>query len=152
MTGKRSIKKTLMQIVQRFLVPQFLISLYYYIRFGVKISPRAEVELSGNIFFGLNSVVGSFTKIKSSEGAITFGERSGVATGCFISGSTAGIKIGKNFVCGPNVNIIGSNYMYEKKGVHLDDQGHTSKGIVNLGYLLQVTSQMVVISSLSLTA
>ena len=78
---------------------------------------------------GKGSAIGSFTKVKATDGKFLLGERGGIATGCFISPGEAGIEIGKNFVCGPNVVITSSNYITDQKNVHFEDQGVTSKGI-----------------------
>jgi acetyltransferase-like isoleucine patch superfamily enzyme len=116
-------------LVRRFLIPRSLLSLYYFWKFRARISPRAEVELSPNLIFGKKTTVGSFTKIKADKGPLVIGERSSFANGCFIGSGPAGLRIGRNLVCGPNVTIVPSNYVFEDKDVHLADQGHTSKGI-----------------------
>lgn len=122
-------KSMLPNMIRRFLAPRFLVSLYYYHKFGAKISPRAEVELSSNLKFGRGCTISSFTKIKAAEGALTIGKRCGFGTGCFISSGEKGVVIGNNLVCGPNVVIMASSYRYESLGVHLHDQGATSKGV-----------------------
>jgi acetyltransferase-like isoleucine patch superfamily enzyme len=121
-------KSILANIIRRFLVPRFIVSLYYYVKFGAKISPRAEVELSSNLTLGHNCIVSSFTKIKAADGPLTIGNRCGFGTGCFISSGEKGLVIGDNLVCGPNVVIMASSYRYESLDVHLHNQGVTSKG------------------------
>jgi acetyltransferase-like isoleucine patch superfamily enzyme len=113
----------------RMLTPQIVVCLVYFLRFGTKISPRAEVDLNDNLVFGQDCVVGSFTKIKSADGPIRMGNRCGFANGCFVAGGVGGITVGDNFICGPNVNIVAVNYDYSKKNVHLEDAGVSSKGI-----------------------
>ncbi len=103
-------------------------TLYYYFKFGAKVSPKAEVELSNNLTFGKGCRVSSFTKIKASDGLLTIGARCGFGTGCFISSGEQGLVIGNNLVCGPNVVILASSYRYDQLGMHLHDQGLTSKG------------------------
>lgn len=114
--------------LKRFAVPGVFVTLYYFLRFGAKISPRAEVEISKNLCFGHRCTVSSFTKIKASGGPITIGSRCGFGAGCFISSGEGKLSIGDNLVCGPNVVIMATSYRYDKIGVHLHDQGHTSKG------------------------
>ena len=121
-------RSPLANLVRRFLVPRFLVSIYYYLRFGAKISPRAEVELSSNLKFGRNCRVSSFTKIKAADGPLTIGTRCGFGTGCFVSSGEKGLEIGDNLVCGPNVVIMASSYRYDSLETHLHDQGTTSKG------------------------
>lgn len=117
------------QLLQRFFCPAFLVSLYYLVKYRAMVSTKAEVELSSSIRLGRKTTVGSFTKLKATEGQLTIGVRSGIANGCFISASTGGLQIGDNFICGPNVVIVSSNYVTEKKGIPLADQGHFSKGV-----------------------
>lgn len=118
------------QLLRRFLAPGFVVSIVYFLKHRAKISPRAEVELSSKLRFGRGSVVGSFTKIKASRGEVAFGERCAVGTGCFISAGERGIRFGDHVLCGPNVAITSNSYVYDRVGVPLEDQGHTSKGIV----------------------
>lgn len=113
----------------RTLTPGAAATLYYLVRFHAKISPRAEVDITANIAFGAGCIVGSFTKIKASEGRLSLGRRGGIATSCFLSAGTADIHIGDNFICGPNVNIVGHNYRHDQLDRHLEDQGVTSQGI-----------------------
>jgi acetyltransferase-like isoleucine patch superfamily enzyme len=115
-------------LVRRFLVPRFAVTLYYYLKYGAKISPRAEVELSSNLAFGRGCRVSSFTKIKAADGPLSIGSRCGFGTGCFVSSGEQGLEIGDNLVCGPNVVIMASSYRYDKLGRHLHDQGVTSRG------------------------
>jgi amino acid adenylation domain-containing protein len=127
--GHRSFLSKMRLAMQRHLVPQFVSSLYYLFRYGAKVSPRAEVELSPLLTFGKGCIVDSFTKIKATDGPVRFGNRCGIATSCFISGSRQGILIGDNFLCGPNVTLVSNAYLFDKKGVHFWDQGHVSLGI-----------------------
>ena len=115
-------------VLRRFAVPRTFVTLYYLWKFGAKISPHAEVEISPNLRFGKGCTVSSFSKIKCSEGLLQIGSRCGFGTGCFISSGANGLIIGDNLVCGPNVVIMASSYVYGKTGVHLHDQGQQSKG------------------------
>jgi len=125
---KTSSGKMLGRVIRRFLIPQFVVCLYYYVKCGAKISPRAEVELSPLLTFGKGCRVSSFTKIKASEGSLTIGSRCGFGTGCFLSSGEQGLEIGDNLVCGANVSIVANSYRTDKLDVHLHDQGTTSKG------------------------
>tara|TARA_R110001599_G_scaffold80911_1_gene218505 strand:+ start:1019 stop:1552 length:534 start_codon:yes stop_codon:yes gene_type:complete len=120
-----NIKKGLLRI----LTPQFVVTLVYLFKYGAKISPKAEVDLSPKLKLGKGCVISSFTKVKAYDGVFTMGERGGIATNCFVAAGEGGIEIGDNFICGPNVSIVASNYIHDQKGVHLEDQGSTSKGI-----------------------
>jgi acetyltransferase-like isoleucine patch superfamily enzyme/acyl carrier protein len=117
------------RLVQRFLAPPLLASGIFLVRFGARVSPRAEVELSPRLRFGRGCAVSSFTKIKASDGPLVFGDRASIATCCFIHAGRAGLRIGDDFLCGPNVNIVSSNYSFESLDVPLADQGIVSQGI-----------------------
>jgi acetyltransferase-like isoleucine patch superfamily enzyme/uncharacterized membrane protein YbhN (UPF0104 family) len=116
------------KVAQRFLVPSFVASLWFWLSSRSTVSCRAEVELSPNLRFGRKCTVSSFTKIKA-EGPLRIGARSGFATGCFLSSGSAGIEIGDHVLVGPNVSIVGSKYVHEKLDVPFEDQGHESIGI-----------------------
>jgi acetyltransferase-like isoleucine patch superfamily enzyme len=118
-----------LQYIKRILTPGFVVSLYYSFKYGAKISPKSEVEISSNLKMGRGCVVGSFTKIKASDGPLEMGNRCGIATNCFVASGANGIKIGDNFVCGPNVVMSASNYAYGEVGVDIRTLGTTSKGV-----------------------
>ena len=101
------------KLLKRFMVPSWLTSLIYFFRFRAKISPKAEIELSSNVKMGKGCSISSFTKLKAGNGIVHFGKRCGFAMGCYISSGVKGISVGDNIVCGPNVIITGSSYIYE---------------------------------------
>ena len=115
--------------LRRFLVPAFVVSGYYYVKYGVKVSPKAEVELSANLQFGRGAVVSSFTKIKATDGPLEIGANCSVATSCFLDAGEAGIWIGSDCLIGPNVAMSAVNYRYDELDKPLREQGMTSKGI-----------------------
>ncbi|MET0292141.1 MAG: acyltransferase [Steroidobacteraceae bacterium] len=116
-------------MARRFLVPSWFVTLYGLLKWGVKISTRAEVELSPLLRLGKGTVISSFAKFKASEGLVQVGLRGGFAPGCFVSAGEGGIVIGDNAIVGPNVVIVAHNYRYDRIGVPLEDQGSFSKGI-----------------------
>jgi len=115
--------------IKRILTPGFVVTLYYFYKYGAKISPKSEVEISDHLTMGRGCLVGSFTKIKPSDGPLRLGNRCGIATNCFVASGERGIEIGDNFVCGPNVVISASNYSYGQVGVDIRTLGTTSKGV-----------------------
>ena len=121
-------RNRLFTALRRIGTPGILVTLYYLVRYGAKISPKAEVELSKNLIFGSDCTVSSFTKIKASAGPLKIGSRCGFGTGCFLSSGEGELIIGNNLVCGPNVVIMATSYRFDKLGVHLHDQKQTSKG------------------------
>ncbi len=81
---------TVTSFVQRFLLPRWLVSLYYFFKYRCKVSTRAEVELSPLLRIGRGSEVSSFTKIKASYGPLRIGRSCSIGAGCFLSSTRAG--------------------------------------------------------------
>lgn len=123
--GFMKFKSMTMKLVRRFLFPQFVVTIYYLLKYRAKISFKAEVDFSSQLKMGKGVVISSFTKLKALSGPVELGEGSGFATGCFISSGEKGIFAGKNFLCGPNVSITASNFVFNR----LNEGVHTSRGI-----------------------
>jgi acetyltransferase-like isoleucine patch superfamily enzyme len=117
------------KLAQRFLLPSFVISLIYALRFRALVSPRAEVELSPLLKLGKGTTISSFTKVKATDGPMTIGARVSIGTGCFLHAGSAGVSIGDDSLISPNVSIVGSNYRYDRLDVPIQEQGENSKGI-----------------------
>jgi carbonic anhydrase/acetyltransferase-like protein (isoleucine patch superfamily) len=116
-------------VAQRFLVPAPLVTVYYLFKFGCRVSPRAEVELSPRLTIGKGTQVGSFTKVKATDGDMAIGARVSIGTCCFIAAAAGGITVGDDSMIGPNVTIIGNSYRYDRLDVPVSQQAKTSKGI-----------------------
>jgi len=117
------------KVVQRFLIPQSLINVYYMIRYRCLISLKAEVELSPNITFARKVTISSFTKLKATDGPLVIGNETGFAISCFVSASHGGVIIGDHCMFGPNVNIMSSNYMTDASEIPFSKQGSISRGV-----------------------
>lgn len=117
------------KVLQRFLVPSFVVSIICFIRYRCKVSPRAEVELSSSLHIGRGSQISSFTKIKATEGELVIGEQVDIGTCCFISALSGGVSIGDHSLISPNVCIVGNDYRYDRLDVPVSMQEKTSKGI-----------------------
>lgn len=115
--------------VQRFLLPRWVISLYYFLKYRCKVSTRAEVELSPLLSIGRGSEVSSFTKIKASYGPLRIGARCSIGAGCFLSSHQGGLTIGDDCLISPNVTIIANNYNYQRLDVPIREQGSHSLGV-----------------------
>lgn len=135
--------------IRRVLTPGFIVSLFYFIRFGARVSPRAEIELNGNVRFGTDCRIGAFAKLKAATGRLTFGDRAYVDSGCFITAREGHTSIGDDFTAGPDVHVICGNYRYGKKNVHLEDLGGTSIGIV-IGNRVTVQAGAVITDGVTL--
>lgn len=117
------------KIVRRFLVPSFVVTAIYAVKYRCLISPKAEVELSPLLRIGKGTQVGSFTKIKASDGPMDIGHSSFIGNSCFITSDSGGVRIGDYAMIASNVSIIGNNYRYDNLAVPVCLQDKTSKGI-----------------------
>lgn len=116
-------------LAARVLVPGFVTTLRGYLRYRALISPRSEVELTEQLEIGPGTRIGSFCKIKSSDGPLRLGARVDIGAGCFLSPGEGGIEIGDDALVSPNVSIVARNYRYEDLDRTFREQGHTSAGI-----------------------
>jgi len=115
------------KLLRRFLVFPVFVSLYCYLRFRAKVSPRAEVELSSTLKLGSGTTISSFTKLKSSDGPLRIGRNVSIATGCFIAAAGEGVVIGDDSLIGPGVTIVSSSYRFERIDIPFREQGTESK-------------------------
>lgn len=113
-------------LLRRF-APGPLVTLEAYRRFRCFVSPRAEVELSPHLSIGAGTNVGSFTKIKASDGPLAIGRNVQIATGCCITSHAAGVAIGDDCLIGPNVSILGNKYRFDELGIPMRLQGTFSE-------------------------
>jgi acetyltransferase-like isoleucine patch superfamily enzyme len=116
-------------VVRRFLVPGPVVTLWALAKYGCRISPKAEVEITPWLAIGAKSVIGSFTKVKASDGPLRIGRHVEIANGCVITSHAAGLEIGDDCLIGPNVSILGNNYRYDRLDVPIRLQEKVSKGI-----------------------
>lgn len=119
----------LRSVLRRFFLPGPVVSAVCYLRYGARVSPRAEVELSGNLMLARGVTIGSFVKVKTSGGPLKVGEWVQIGAGAYISAQAGGITIGRDSLIGPNVCIMSANYVYDRLDVPMREQGHTSRGV-----------------------
>ncbi|HYQ82431.1 MAG TPA: acyltransferase [Rubrobacter sp.] len=120
-------------ILRRFLTPGFVVTLQGLSKFGAKISPKAEVEVTPNLRIGRKSVVSSWVKIKSEAGPLHIGSNVEISNFCVITSHTAGTYIGDDTLIGPNVSIIGNNYRYDQLDVPIRLQEKISPKGIRIG-------------------
>lgn len=133
--------------IRRMLTPHWAVSVYYLLKYGAIVSPRAEVELSKNLILGKHTTISSFTKIKASEGKVVIGERTDIGVGCFIGGYMPGITIGNDCLISPNVSIIGVNYRYDEIDRPFREQGLVSKGPTKIGNNVWIGTGAVILDN-----
>src|SRR5688572_1860863 len=121
--------RAIIRVVQRHLIPGFVSSLYYGIRYRCAVSPKANVQPSSRISFGKGTVVKPFAVIQTSGGHIRIGRNCAVSGFDHISTGQADVVIGNHVRIGPNVTITGTSRNYLRKDMLIVDQGYHDKGI-----------------------
>ncbi len=118
------------RIAQRYLIPNFLVSVYYSLRFRCFISTRAQVQLTGKIRFGKGTRVKAFSVIQTSGGQVVLGERCLVNNFVQIATGEADAIFGDDVRIGPGVIVGGSKRNYVRRDVRVYEQGYTHRGTV----------------------
>jgi acetyltransferase-like isoleucine patch superfamily enzyme len=122
-----SVKRT----IQRYAVPGFVVSLYYYSRSGTLISPSARVQLTSRISFGKNTVVKAFALVQTGGGRICLGRGCAVSAFDHISTGVGDVIIGDHVRIGPNSTIVGGSKGISRRDVLIVDQPEGDpKGII----------------------
>jgi acetyltransferase-like isoleucine patch superfamily enzyme len=121
------VPKPSLRTAQRYLVPQFFVSLYYGLRFGCLISPKASVQLSGQIKIGKGTVVKPFAVVQTNSGRVSIGRKCSINNFVQIANGDENVTLGDFVRIGPSVTILGSSRNFKKKNVLIIDQGVTSK-------------------------
>ena len=116
-------------IARRFLLPRSVITVYFAIKYGCFVSHRAEVEPTRRLRIGKGTQIGSFTKVKATDGDLTIGAKAAIGPNCFITASSGGVTIGDYAMIGANSCVIGNNYRYDDLEVPICEQEHDSVGI-----------------------
>lgn len=115
--------------LSRFLVPPFALSLWAWLKHGVRISPRAEVEWSHHFEAGRGTTIASYCKIKSSSGPFRIGAGTQIASFSFLSSHAGGLEIGRDCMIGPSASITANGYRYDDLDTPIRLQEQTTAGI-----------------------
>ncbi len=122
-------QKPIVRIFQRYLVPRFVASIYYSVRYRCLVSLKSQVQLTDNISFGRGTVVKPFAVIQTQMGRIRIGRNSAVSSFDHISTGTQDLVIGDNVRIAPNVTLLGGTRNFRKKDVLIVEQGSTNPGL-----------------------
>jgi len=122
------LRARLISILQRYLVPRWAVSAYYYWRYDCIVSPRSQVQLSSRISFGKGSVVKPFAVIQTQTGAIAFGRECAVSSFNHISTGTEDVVIGDYVRLAPSVTILGGSRNFKRRDELIIKQGSTNVG------------------------
>lgn len=114
------------RIIQRYMIPSFIVSIYYFLRFGCMISTSSIVQLTNKITFGKGTVIKPFAVIQTNKGKIKIGKKCSINNFVQISNTEGKIIIGDYVRIGPGVTILASSRNYKKKGELIMNQGFSN--------------------------
>jgi acetyltransferase-like isoleucine patch superfamily enzyme len=122
--SRKEPSRSAVRILQRYFVPRWFASLYYFAKYRCLISRDARVQFSNRICFGRGTVVKPFAVIQTQGGRISIGRDCAVSSFNHISAGTEDVKIGDFVRLGPNVTIMGATRDFKASGVRVMEQGH----------------------------
>lgn len=119
----------LTSLFQRYFIPRFGITLYYYWKYNCLISTQSRVQLSKWISFGRGTVVKPYAVIQTQTGRIALGSNCAVSSFDHISTGIADVLIGDDVRIAPNVTIMGGSRNFKQKDLRIVDQGSYHRGV-----------------------
>ena len=120
---------SIMKVASRYLLPKAIVSLIYFLKYRCLIDTKATVQLSRSIIFGKGTTVRAYAFLLTSGGKIQLGRDCTIAQFSILATKNKDILIGDCARIGPHVNIVASNYIYEKRDIPILEQGISEKGI-----------------------
>ena len=115
---------------QRYLIPRFFVSIYYFIRRQCLISTLAKVQLSNRILIGKGTVVKPFAVLQTGKGVLKIGKNCSINNFVQIAVGDGSITMGDNVRIGPNVTILASSRNYKRRDVLILKQGFANADTV----------------------
>ena len=110
------------RIVQRYLVPKFVVSIYHLLRSGASVSASARVQLTSKIAFGKATVVKALAVVQTSGGAVRLGRHCALSSFDHISTGDGDVVIGDYVRIAPNCTLVGGTKAIAPRGEVIVDQ------------------------------
>jgi acetyltransferase-like isoleucine patch superfamily enzyme len=126
--GVRFLANRLVRTVQRYLLPGFIVSLYYFFRFRCAVHPKAIVQVSSKLRIGKGTMVKPYTLIQSSGGRVIIGEHCAINSFGSISTGKSDVVLGNFVRVGPHVVILGAVRNFQRKDELVIHQGYRDRG------------------------
>jgi acetyltransferase-like isoleucine patch superfamily enzyme len=114
--------------VQRYLLPGFIVSLYYFVRFRCAVHPKAIVQISSKFRIGKGTMIKPFTLIQSNGGRVIIGEHCAINSFGSINAGEADVVLGNYVRVGPHVMILGAVRNFKRKDELVVNQGYRDRG------------------------
>ncbi len=119
----------LIRIVQRYLIPRWVVAIYYSLRYKCLVSLQTRIQLSNQISFGKGSVVKPYVVINTQGGKIRIGKNCAISSFNHISTGMKDVIIGDYVRIAPNVTILGGSRNFQKRDVLIMKQGSSHEGL-----------------------
>jgi acetyltransferase-like isoleucine patch superfamily enzyme len=126
---EKLLPSSVLRILQRYFVPGWFVTAYYFLKYGCLISKDAKVQFSRQISFGKRTVVKAFAVIQTQGGRISIGQDCAVSSFNHISTGMSDITVGNYVRMGPHVIILGVTRQFHERAVRIMDQGSFDKGV-----------------------
>jgi acetyltransferase-like isoleucine patch superfamily enzyme len=111
------------RIIQRYLVPQFVVAIYFSLKYHCYISAQSRVQLTGKIRFGKGTVVKPYAILQTQGGLISTGSNCAISSFNHISTGVKDVILGDNVRLGPHVTILGGSRNFKDRNTLILDQG-----------------------------
>ena len=126
---KRALQNSITRIAQRYLLPRWVVSLYFFLKYRCLVSAQARVQFSQQISFGKATVVKPFAVIQTRGGRISIGHDCAISSFNHISTGIRDVAIGNYVRIGPSVTILGGSRNVRQRSVRIMDQGSFHEGV-----------------------
>jgi acetyltransferase-like isoleucine patch superfamily enzyme len=127
-TWLRRVDNRLVRTAQRYLLPGFVVALYYAFRFHCAVSPKALVQVSSEIRIGRGTAIKPYVVIQTSGGRITIGEDCAINNFTSISTYKTDVVLANQVRIGPHVAIMGAVRNFARRDQLVVEQGYRQRG------------------------
>jgi acetyltransferase-like isoleucine patch superfamily enzyme len=124
------LKIDLNRLLQRYFVPQFLVAIYYSLKYRSYVSTQARVQLNGNISFGKGTVVKPYAILQTQGGQIRTGIDCAISSFNHISTGVKDVILGDHVRLGPHVTILGGSRNFKQKDILIVNQGSHHEEVI----------------------
>jgi len=118
------------RIFERYFIPHWVVSTYYFFTCRCLISRQARVQFSRQISFGKGTVVKPFAVIQTQGGNIFIGDNCAISSFDHISTGISDVLIGNDVRIAPSVTLLGGTRVFAQRDIRITDQGFSHEGLI----------------------
>jgi acetyltransferase-like isoleucine patch superfamily enzyme len=118
------------RVIQRYMFPQFVVSIYYSLKYHCYVSLQSRVQLTRKIRFGKGTVIKPYAILQTQGGMISIGKNCAISSFNHISTGVKDITIGDNVRLGPHVTILGGSRNFQSRDLLIVEQGSYSDPVL----------------------